>query len=108
MIDLYHLVVVIATTLLAGLTSIRIAYVLAQRWGFKRGEPTVFFCIGAAAAAGVACCVASVALVSAGGPFYGLVGLIAAIPLVGASWIFVVGANKAIERILSNLLKKVS
>lgn len=107
MANVYPVVLIIASIALAFLTSTRIAYVLAGRWNFKN-EPTFFFSAACGIVAGVVMGFVSYALIATGGLLFGLIGAFASVPLVGIVWLFVVGGNKAIERILGGLLAKVS
>jgi hypothetical protein len=105
--DFYFFVIVASSILLSAITSARIAYVMAKRWNLS-GEPAVFSIIGSVVVAVAICGVISFAAVAIGGLLIGLFAVLLTVPFVGFVWVFVVGANKAIERILNSLLKKVS
>lgn len=105
--DIYTILIVGTSIVLAVITAIRIAYILGKRWRLN-DDPTIFLCIGAAISSGVIVGVTDFALIVFGGHIYGLFGALLSVPAVGAASLFIVGANKAIERILSNLLSKVS
>ena len=79
----------------------------ADRWGI-RGDGRDFFTIVGAAVAGIIMYFVAHAAMDAGGVLFGIISVFASIPLVGLTWIVVVGGNKALERILGNLLKKLS
>lgn len=104
---MYETVIIIATMFLALITNGRIGYVLGQRWGISTtgNEPPLWelFCA-------IVGCVPFYWISQAGlqyGTIGGLIVLLGTIPFSGFVWIFIVGTNKAIERILNNLLKKV-
>lgn len=103
----YIPVIVISAIILGFLTSARIAYFLAnKKWGFK-GEPLFFTTVACASASAIAMGFISGAMIEMGGILFGIVGLALEIPLIGLVWIFIVGGNKAIEKILNGLLAKV-
>ena len=104
---LFIVAIMAVTIALAVITNARIAHVLALRWSFSK-EPRLFFCWLSSIAAGAIIAVASFALINYGGLAYGMIGAVMVVPVVGVAWFFIVGANKAIERILANLLKKMS
>ena len=105
--DVYQIVMLIASLALAFITSVRIAYVLSGRWKFKN-EGTFFFCASTGIASAVCMGFISFAMSSYGGNLFGLASVIVSVPLVGVAWLFIVGANKALERIIGSLLSKVS
>lgn len=103
----YGSVITIATVCIAFLTNGRIAYVLAGRWGFDQSgnHPPIW--------EGFSAVVGSVVfyfLSCAAFDYYGMMGCVICmfltLPLSGLIWIFLVGGNKAIERILNSLMKR--
>lgn len=107
MTELYTVVLVIASIALATITSARISYVLSKRWRFNT-DPTIFFGIFTAGTSAVAMGFISYGAIMLGGIMGGLICAVATVPFVGVCWLFIVGANKAIERIIASLLNKVS
>ncbi len=91
----------------AGVSSGIFARNFANRWGIRGDGRDVFTLFGGAVAGLIIYFVQQAALDVGGIPF-GIITCFAAIPVVGFSWIVVVGGNKALERILGNLLKKLS
>ena len=104
---LYTVVIMCASISLAILTSARTAYVMAKRWRFG-GEPTFFFVASSAIAAGAAMGFTTFAAIFYVGLVAGLLSAVLSVPLTGVCWFFIIGANKAIERIINSLLAKVS
>lgn len=103
----YAFCITAATVCLAFLTNGRIGYVLGERWNLN--TPTDFpWWYGFCAIVG-----ATVFYFASHAAFdyYGLLGgvicMIASLPVSGLIWIFIVGGNKAIERILNSLMKRV-
>ena len=103
----YQTVIIIATMLTAFVTNGRIAWFLGRRWGLSVAGDVNWWDAGCAIVGAAAFYYISLAFFQYGGLLAGVIGIFACIPISGAVWIFVVGGNKAIERILSNLMKKV-
>lgn len=106
MVELYTVVVIIASCALAAVTSFRVGYLMGDRW-FRTVDAQVFFGLLTAAIAAVAVGIICKAATIYGGIPAGLLIVLASIPLVGIVWIFILGTNKALERILNSLLNKV-
>ena len=103
----YDMVIIGSAVTLAALASSRFGWVFGGRWGMN-GDPRGFFSLACAAAAAVVMFFVSTAALQGGGIPFGIISVRLAIPTVGFAWIFIVGGNKALERILSGLLKKLS
>jgi hypothetical protein len=106
---MYEWVITIATVILAFITNARISYKLGERWKIY-DKPDSDFPIFEAFSA----CLAAVLFyfISCAGfdnfnMMGGLIVAAATIPISGFVWVFIVGGNKVIERILNGLLKKV-
>ena len=106
--DIYGIALVVCAVALASITSMRIAFFLAVRWGFSCTENKVCFTILGGVVAAIVMGFIAVAAVKAGGNLYGIISVVGSVPFVGFAWGFIVGSNKAIERILFGLLKKLS
>lgn len=104
--EAYALVLIVSIMALATLTNLRISYVLTKKkWGLS--DDAVFF-LGAGTSLVTLVISFVIGYTLCGyGPIFGLAGVLLSVPFVGFAWIFVVGANKAIERILAGLMKKV-
>lgn len=103
---MYADAILVCTMVLAFITAGRIAYVLGKRWGFDSSNPPLWEGFCAISATAIFYHVSNAAF-DFGGTMGSLIALVGTVPLVGLVFIFVVGANKAIERILHGLLKKV-
>lgn len=103
----YDWMITIITVLLAAIASSRFGYVFGYRWGM-RNDGLGGFAFACAAAAGIVMYFVSSAALEAGGITFGLIGIVATIPFVGFMWMLIAGGNKALERILNGLLKKLS
>lgn len=103
--DIFGYALVFGAIVVGALTSARIAFFLGDRWKFGRGDRNVFTWFCAACAALVMGFVA-VAAEMAGGNLFGVVALVGSMPFVGFAWGVIVGCNKANERIIFGLLKK--
>lgn len=103
----YITLIIIASALVSFITSARITNVLMQRWGFEGGDVTVSsIVIGAVMALGM--CFISAAAIDLAGVFGGLISVFASVPLVGIVWIYIVGGNKVLERLLDRLSARIS
>lgn len=103
--DIFGIALIFGAIAIAGLTSARIAFFLGDRWKMGHGDRWAFTWFSGACAAIVMGYIA-VAAQMAGGNLFGIVSLVASMPFVGLSWGVIVGANKANERIIFGLLKK--
>jgi len=105
---LYQLVIVLATALLSGIVSGRIAYFLAKKkWEFKSNDDTEWFVGFTACVAAALMACANYAVICQYGILAGVIGAAAAIPAIGFIWVFLIGCSKAAEKILVGLLSKV-
>jgi len=112
----HQVILVIASALLAGITSGRAAWKLGEIWGMSllnarrerdlcaRDVMTFFSAVAAMVLAGFACNAA----IEHGGDLFGLGAVFFTMPAVGAVWVFGLGANKAVERLLSGIEVKLS
>lgn len=103
-----YLITMMALACLLGLvTAARISWVhfVHKLCNDRADNIAVSILIGVVA--GVLSAIAVYALYKSGGIMYALVGDVLTVPVVGAAWLFIVGVNKAIERILKGLLAKV-
>lgn len=104
--ETYLCVLLVLTRAFAFITCARIAYLMSyRRWDFDNTQSFII----ALAMGGVAAVLAGMlvsALAEQGGFVFALAGSILTMPLVGAVWLFVLGFNKAIERILKGLHTK--
>lgn len=103
----YEWMVTIITVLLAAVASARFGEVFGRRWSIGNDDRSFFVVACAVVTGAVMYFVASAAL-QAGGILFGVIGIFLAIPFVGFMWMLIVGGNKALERILGGLLKKLS
>ncbi len=104
--DLLNLLVA-TSVVLAAIVSARCAYVMGLRWGVSKDASLGFLMIVSAGAAALLAGFATYAAILWGGLWVGLFADLATLPVVGAAWIFVVGGNKAVERIIAGLLNTV-
>ena len=105
--DTYVSALVIASGIIALLTSYFTANAMATCWGMSTDE-RYYMRISAAATAGVASLFICTSAIQFAGLPGGLVWVALAMPFTGFVWIFMVGGNKVIEKIMNGLLSKVS
>lgn len=107
MVDHYSNVILAASVLSAAITSARMAFLMARRWDFENCA-IGWFCVFAAVAAAFIQGFITDAATTYGGYPLGLVTVGTSLPMVGLIWLFVVGGNKVLERILGRLIEKLS
>lgn len=104
----YLVTIVAATICLAVLTNVRIGYVMSKRWGLSFDPGTLCVCIGSGVATCAIAWVGSLAIIKTWGLMAGLIAVPMSVPAVGLAWLFLVGGNKAIEKLLTSLMKRVA
>lgn len=105
--DTYVVLIVLASIILGFITSARIGMVLIKRWDIGGGSEHGFFSFVCGACAAVMMGFMTSAAVQLFGLFGGLLGVALTVPVVGFCWIFLVGGNMALERILQRLVKRI-
>jgi hypothetical protein len=104
----YQTIILIATIFLAFVTNSRIGWLMGERWGCNDPKDFPWWAL----ICGVIGALPFYWISKAGFEFGGMMGafivLVGTVPFSGFVWIFMVGGNKAIERVLNNLLKKVA
>lgn len=110
--DFYAFVLMAVTCLLAALANIRLSILLAEKKWKVSNETGIFMVIVTTVAAICTGIMGSFWAFKFGGPssghFYMLCAVIAAIPMVGVLYLFIVGIIKTFERMLLGLCSKMS
>ena len=105
MADQYSNAIIVISMILAGITGARIAFFLSKKWSLGGTATNWFFCAGGAVSAGLLLYI-SVPAIIYGGNLFGLVALVASVPVVGLAWGSVLGTIMIFERVLTGLMKK--
>jgi hypothetical protein len=97
-----------AGVVFAFIVGARIAYVMGLRYGAvdPYTDSSWMIPLIGGAAAGIIAGFATTAATQNGGLICGIIADILMLPAVGLIWIFIVGGNRALERIITNLLNK--
>lgn len=103
----YDVTIIAISMIIAGISSMFIAHKLSIRWGMNK-EPTFFFKIFSAGAAGLAIMYLATATAQFLGTFAAATWLVLALPFTGFAWSFLLGGIKAIEKILTGFVRKMN
>jgi len=99
--------IICAGIIFAAFVSGRLAHVTGKRYGIDLNRDSGYVTIaGGAAIAGVLAGFAVTAAIQIAGMMAGVVVDLLLLPAVGIIWILIVGGNRAIERLITNLLNK--
>lgn len=106
-LDTYAGIILAITVMASGGLAARITYFLGMRWNRQR------VCINWMMIASALCAMAtayhiSIAMMLAGGWFYGLFSILVCPLLVAASWLYLIGGIRIVERILQGLENKLT
>ena len=103
----YEPILVIIGVVTAAITGARLAFVMGKRWNFKE-TALGWMCCASAGSSALVCGILTAGAIEAFGLLAGMATNLASLPLIGFSWVFLIGGNKIVERILGNLLNKLT
>lgn len=105
--DVYVPLLVIIGLVAAAITGLYLALVMGSKWGLTGGY-LGWTVAGSTIASAVVTGIIVGGIISSYGLFAGFIANFFTIPLVGLVWLFIVGGNKALERILGVVVNKLA